>query len=83
MAWFRSQLEIALARKLPLFLHVRDAREDFVAILKESGFPEEGPTPVKACVHCFTGDTEELKEYVKMASTSDSQALLLIITCLR
>ena len=45
---------------------MRDAREDFVAILKESGFPEEGPTPVKACVHCFTGDTEELKEYVKM-----------------
>jgi TatD DNase family protein len=64
--WFRFQVGLALEKKLPLFLHIRDAKNDFLSIMNELGFPEEGPPPVRACVHCFTGDTEELKQYVNM-----------------
>ncbi len=64
--WFRFQVALALEAKLPLFLHVRDAKDDFVDIMTEMGFPGDGPPPVKACVHCFTGSTEELQQYVNM-----------------
>ena len=64
--WFRAQVALALENKMPLFLHVRNAKNDFLAIMTELGFPKEGPSPVNACVHCFTGDTEELKKYVNM-----------------
>ena len=64
--WFRIQVELALELRLPLYFHVRKAREDFVRLLREAGFPERGPPPVPCVVHCFTGDTDELQEYLQM-----------------
>ena len=57
---FERQLRIAAdlaaaGRPKPLFLHQRDAHEDFVAILKDF----EGRTG-PAVVHCFTGTRKEL-----------------------
>jgi TatD DNase family protein len=52
---FERQVEIALDTGKPLFLHQRDAHDDFIAILK----------PVRdriarAVLHCFTGERREL-----------------------
>jgi TatD DNase family protein len=83
LPWFRAQVALALEMELPLFLHVREAREDFVSIMtQEFGFSDTHTeqeaaaaaaaagvvplTPVRACVHCFTGSTEELRQYVRM-----------------
>lgn len=58
---FRSQLDIAADTGLPVFLHQRDAHDDFVALLK--------PALAKisrAVAHCFTGEGESLREYLAM-----------------
>ncbi|CAE6542159.1 unnamed protein product [Rhizoctonia solani] len=66
---FRSQLSLAKKYNLPLFLHVRAAHDDFVRILKEEGFGEDGGRAVGGrggLVHSFTGRTGEMKELVAM-----------------
>ena len=52
---FSMQLEMAAEHKMPVFLHQRDAHEDFIAILKEYL-----PAIPRAVAHCFTGDNDEL-----------------------
>ena len=54
---FELQLRIAADTGKPLFLHQRDAHEDFVAIMKEF----DGRLGA-AVVHCFTGSRKELFE---------------------
>jgi TatD DNase family protein len=58
---FHRQLELATAVGKPVFLHQRDAHEDFVAILREhcKGL-------VGGVAHCFTGSREELTAYLQM-----------------
>jgi len=51
---FERQLQIAADLGKPLFLHQRDAHDDFMAIMK-SFEGRIGP----AVVHCFTGSREE------------------------
>jgi TatD DNase family protein len=58
---FRSQLEIARETGLPVFLHQRDAHDDFIEIL-EPALPELS----RAVAHCFTGEHESLREYVAL-----------------
>jgi TatD DNase family protein len=60
-AAFIAQLEIAAAVRKPVFLHQRDAHDDFAAILKEhrSGL-------VGGVAHCFTGGRSELEEYLAL-----------------
>lgn len=58
---FRRQLAIATECRLPVFLHQRDAHDDFVEVL-ESTLP--GLT--RAVAHCFTGEGESLHEYIAM-----------------
>jgi TatD DNase family protein len=58
---FQSQLEIAAETGLPVFLHQRDAHDDFVEVLE--------PMLAKvsrAVAHCFTGEHESLREYLAM-----------------
>lgn len=50
------QLELATRRRLPLFLHCRDAHEDFLAVLAAAG-----PARPRAVVHCFTGTVAEVQ----------------------
>src|ERR1044071_1113181 len=55
-AAFARQLEIAARVNKPVFLHQRDAHDDFVAILREhKNVIERG-----AVAHCFTGNAHEL-----------------------
>ena len=58
---FQAQLEIAASTGLPVFLHQRDAHDDFVEILE----PMLAKIP-RAVAHCFTGEHESLREYLAM-----------------
>jgi len=58
---FAQHLEIAAETGLPMFLHLRDAHEDFHAMLSES---RDRLSDV--VVHCFTGSREELRDYLDM-----------------
>jgi TatD DNase family protein len=68
---FRSQLSLAKKYHLPLFLHSRAAHLDFVKILQEEGFGENGGKAVGGkggVVHSFTGSIEEVSELVRKLS---------------
>jgi TatD DNase family protein len=58
---FRRQLQIAKDTRLPVFLHQRDAHDDFVEALEP-----ELPHLSRAVAHCFTGEGESLREYLAM-----------------
>jgi TatD DNase family protein len=58
---FAAQLEIAAAAAKPVFLHQRDAHQDFTAILAEFR-----PALVGGVAHCFTGGPEELEAYLAL-----------------
>ncbi|KAK6758328.1 hypothetical protein RB195_015879 [Necator americanus] len=58
---FEKQVELACELNKPLFIHEREAHEDMVRILSNSG--ESLPPTV---IHCFTGTEEEAKKYVEM-----------------
>lgn len=60
-AVFQRQLQIAIDSGLPLFLHMREAHDDFFAILREA----RGQLS-DVVVHCFTGNREELHDYLDM-----------------
>jgi len=58
---FEKQLELAIDCGKPVFLHQRDAHDDFVAI-----FREFRPHLSGAVVHCFTDTREAMLEYLEM-----------------
>ena len=58
---FQAQLEIAADTGLPVFLHQRDAHDDFVELLEPML-----PNISRAVAHCFTGEHESLREYLAM-----------------
>ena len=53
---FRIQLQIATKNSLPVFLHQRDAHNDFIGILKENE-----SSVIDGVAHCFTGNKKQLK----------------------
>ncbi|MFH1837643.1 MAG: TatD family hydrolase [Candidatus Omnitrophota bacterium] len=57
---FKNVLKIAKELDLAVILHNRDAGEDFVNILKNSG------PGLKGVVHCFSGDKAMLNEILEM-----------------
>ncbi len=58
---FHRQLELAVRVRKPVFLHERDAHEDFVAILRE-----HRASLVGGVAHCFTGNGPQLHRYLEM-----------------
>lgn len=58
---FRRQLTIGADTGLPVFLHMRDAHQDFHRILSE--FRDRLSDVV---VHCFTGSRSELHDYLDL-----------------
>jgi len=58
---FRAQLDIARDTGHAVFLHQRDAHDDFVEVL-EAALPNLS----RAVAHCFTGEGESLREFVAM-----------------
>jgi len=58
---FASQLELAVAARKPVFLHQRDAHEDFIAILRE-----HRPQLAGGVAHCFTAGEAERDAYLDL-----------------
>lgn len=58
---FVGQLELAADYAKPVFLHQRDAHDDFLAILKDSKVPELG-----GVAHCFTEGPGEAESYLEL-----------------
>ena len=58
---FQAQLDIAADTGMPVFLHQRDAHDDFVEVLEPML-----PKLPRAVAHCFTGEDESLREYLAM-----------------
>jgi TatD DNase family protein len=56
---FAWQLEMAARVGKPVFLHQRDAHDDFIAILREHGVK-------RGVAHCFTGDEKERDAYLEL-----------------
>ena len=55
---FLAHIKLANSLNLPMFLHQRDAHEDFIDCLNKE-------TPKTKCVvHCFTGEKKELFNYL-------------------
>jgi TatD DNase family protein len=58
---FHRQLELAARCGKPVFLHQREAHEDFIAILRE-----HWPGLAGGVAHCFTGGAAELECYLEL-----------------
>ncbi|MBI2486178.1 MAG: TatD family hydrolase [Deltaproteobacteria bacterium] len=56
---FRRHIELAKRVRLPLVIHVRDAHEDVLEVLREENTRDMG-----AVIHCFTGDYPTAKQYI-------------------
>ena len=57
---FEEQIKIAIEFNRPIFLHQRDAHDEFIKILKK--YKND---LTKSVVHCFTGTQKELDEYLE------------------
>ncbi len=58
---FEAQLRLACELGLPVFLHQRDAHEDFISMLSEHRDDLSG-----AVAHCFTGSIDQAEAYIAM-----------------
>ncbi len=58
---FQRQLELAARCGKPVFLHQRDAHEDFIAVLRE-----HWPALAGGVAHCFTAGAAELECYLEL-----------------
>jgi TatD DNase family protein len=58
---FGRQLDLAVQLRKPVFLHQRDAHDDFLRILREYGSRLVG-----GVAHCFTAGTAEAREYLDL-----------------
>lgn len=58
---FEAQLELAADKQLPVFLHQRDAHDDFIAILSRWRDKLSG-----GVAHCFTGTAEQAQAYLDL-----------------
>lgn len=56
---FQQHIMLAQKHNLPLFLHERDAFDDFYHIMKNT-------KNVTGVVHCFTGNYDQLKSYIDL-----------------
>ena len=59
--WFLYQLNLAWKRKLPVILHVRDAHEDTLRILRWHPARKLG-----GVIHCFYGSREIAEQYLML-----------------
>ena len=59
--WFIYQLNLAWKMKLPVILHVRDAHEDALRILRWHPARKLG-----GVIHCFYGSKEIAEQYLKL-----------------
>lgn len=55
--WFVQQIDLAKELKLPIIVHIRDANEDALKVLKDTNAKEVG-----GIIHSFSGDVKMARE---------------------
>jgi len=60
-ASFRRSIRLAHRVEKPLVIHVREAEEACVRVLREEGIPRAG-----GVIHCFTGDSAAARAYLEL-----------------
>ncbi len=58
---FKEQIKLAYEFDLPLVIHMRDATEIMLKVLKE-----EYQRPYKGVMHCYSGSKEAMNEFLKL-----------------
>ncbi len=58
---FGTQLEIAKERNIPVVIHVRDAHDELIDIVKATGLSDAG-----GVIHCFSADKETMFRYLDL-----------------
>ena len=80
LACFEEQIKLSIEYNKPLYLHVRDAHEDFMTLMNKYGYvsnenisdngdgsgSDSNSSSKVAAVHCFTGTTDELRQYTSL-----------------
>lgn len=61
LACFEAQLQLAAELQLPIYLHQRDAHQDFFRLVKQYR-----AQLCNAVIHCFTGNEHELMDYLEL-----------------
>lgn len=56
---FHRQCQLAKQLKKPVVIHVRDAHDDCVEVLRSEGMRD-------GMIHCFTGDTDAARKYLDL-----------------
>lgn len=59
--WFSRQIELAKEVKLPIIVHDRDAHQDTVEIMRNSGARDVG-----GVLHCFSGSCDMARDVMNM-----------------
>ena len=62
--WFAAQLSAAKEAGCPIIIHSREAEEDTMRILKDSGIFGRN----RVVIHCFSGSAELARQYVKLGA---------------
>lgn len=62
---FEAQVDLALALHMPLYLHCRDAFDDFIGVLRRKA-GEGGVLGCGGVVHCFTGTPAQAQAYLDL-----------------
>lgn len=60
--WFEEQMQTAAELNLPLIFHERDSGGRFLEMVKDHAKNAD----LRGVVHCFSGNTEELKAYLDL-----------------
>ncbi|GHU31068.1 hypothetical protein FACS1894166_01850 [Bacilli bacterium] len=59
-AFFMEHIKLAQQYHLPLMVHVRDAHEDTIKILKQHAHG------LKVIIHCYSGNLSQTNEYINL-----------------
>lgn len=59
--WFRRQMELASAQKLPIIVHSREAAKDTLEMIIEAKSLE-----LQGVIHCYSYSVEQAREYLNM-----------------
>ncbi len=58
---FANHLELSIQFDLPVVIHIREAFDDVLSILRKPGFSN-----ARGVIHCFTGDYEIAKRFIDL-----------------
>lgn len=63
---FRHQIRLAMKLGMPLVIHVRDAQNDALKVMRDAGLPRDHSIHR----HCFTGNIQQMNEWMEQFPNS-------------